>query len=127
VRLLLDAHSFIWWDGASARLSAAAFSACKDAANQLFLSAASVWEMQIKVQAGKLTLSLPLSTIVGQQRASGVSILPIDAEHVLELANLPMAHKDPFDRLLIAQARIEGMTLVTRDPVFAQYPVATLW
>jgi PIN domain nuclease of toxin-antitoxin system len=84
--------------------------------------------MQIKLQLGKLTLKLPLATLIeGQRQANYIKILPVTLPHILALQDLPMPHKDPFDRLLIAQARVEGATLLSSDPVFAEYPVTVLW
>ena len=90
-------------------------------------SAVCVWELQIKSQLGKLTLRLPLPDIVAEQTKNGLIIVDVTLAHVLAVGSLPAVHKDPFDRLLVAQAITEGTTLVTADPVFAQYPVPTLW
>jgi len=96
--------------------------------NILLLSVASAWEMQIKLQVGKLKLALPLETIVeGQQQTNRLGILPVTLAHVLALKNLPAHHKDPFDRLLIAQANVEEAALVTNDPVFESYSVQRVW
>ena len=123
MRLLLDTHTFIWWDSDLTQLSPTALSALRDPANEVFLSVVSVWEMAIKSDLGKLTLRLPLADIVTEQRANGIHILPVELTHVLGVVGLPAVHKDPFDRLLAAQAVAEGMDLVTADPVFAHYPV----
>jgi len=94
----------------------------------VLLSVASVWEIQIKRQLGKLTLRMPLSDILkGQQETNGLLILPITLAHVLELDSLPAHHKDPFDRLIIAQARAEDAILVSGDSIFASYGVKLLW
>jgi PIN domain nuclease of toxin-antitoxin system len=128
MKLLLDTHSFLWWNLQPARLSAKALSAFHDPSNHLLLSVASVWEMQIKLQIGRLTLNMPLDQMIARQRrANGIRILPVTLPHVLALGNLPLHHKDPFDRLFIAQANAEGAFLVSHDPVFAQYPVQLLW
>jgi len=128
VKLLLDTHTFIWWDSDPAKLSATALALCSDPANELILSVTSVWEMQIKHQLGKLSLRLPLRDIVTHQQATnGVIVLPILPEHVFALDGLPTPHKDPFDRLLVAQANSEGATLVSADAIFAAYPVYTAW
>ena len=128
MKLLLDTHAFIWWDSDLARLSPRALSLCQNPENHLLLSVASVWEMQIKLQLGKLRLGLPLATIIdGQRETNGVEILPIELEHVLALEALPAHHKDPFDRLLIAQAKVEGVVLVSGDSIFSQYPVNLAW
>ena len=93
-----------------------------------YFSVASAWEMQIKLQLGKLTLKLPLATVIeGQRQANHIKVLPVTLPHVLALYNLPMPHKDPFDRLLVAQANVEGATLISGDPIFAEYPVTAIW
>jgi PIN domain nuclease of toxin-antitoxin system len=127
VKLLLDTHTFIWWDSDPGKLSATALTALADPANTVWLSAVSVWEMVIKAQLGKLTLRLPLADIVAQQQANGVQILSITLPHVLAVERLPAVHKDPFDRLLAAQSIVEGAELVSGDPVFTHYPVRLLW
>ncbi len=94
----------------------------------LLLSVVNVWEMQIKLQLGKLRLTLPLREIIEtQQQVNNVEILPITLAHVLALENLPAHHKDPFDRLLIAQAMVEGAVLVSGDPNIARYAVHVVW
>lgn len=127
MKLLLDTHAFIWWDSDPAQLSAPALAALRDPGNEVWLSVASVWEMVIKAQLGKLALRLPLADIVTQQQANGLQILPITLAHALAVEGLPMIHKDPFDRLLIAQANVEGAELVSADPLVRQYPVRVLW
>jgi PIN domain nuclease of toxin-antitoxin system len=126
--LLLDTHTFIWWDSESARLSPRALALCQDRENLLLLSVASVWEIQIKLQLGKLKLGLPLTQVIESQRqVNNVQVLPVTLDHVLELDKLPSYHKDPFDRLLIAQANVEGAVLVSADPIFARYPTQVVW
>ena len=94
----------------------------------MLFSVASAWEMQIKIQLGKLKLGLPLAELIeNQQRVNSLEILHIGLEHVLALDQLPSVHKDPFDRLLVAQAQMEGARLVTNDPVMANYPVEVIW
>jgi PIN domain nuclease of toxin-antitoxin system len=127
MKLLLDTHTFIWMDSDPGRLSATAATALRDPANGVWLSVVSVWEMAIKADLGKLVLRQPLDQIVRDQQANGVQIIPVQLAHVLGVVGLPAAHKDPFDRLLVAQAVAEGMELVTADPVFAHYPVRVLW
>jgi PIN domain nuclease of toxin-antitoxin system len=88
---------------------------------------ASVWEIVIKAQLGKLTLRLPLSDVVNQQQSNGLRVLPVTLAHALAVEGLPAVHKDPFDRVLIAQANVEGCELVSADPVVRQYPVRVHW
>jgi PIN domain nuclease of toxin-antitoxin system len=101
---------------------------CQERTNTLLLSVASIWEMQIKLQLGKLKLNLPLTELLtSQQQTNHIEVLPITLIHILALENLPNQHKDPFDRLLIAQANVEEAVLVSCDQVFAKYPVNLAW
>ena len=128
MKVLLDAHAFIWWDGDQSKLSAAALAACQSLANSLHLSLASVWELQIKMQLGKLALRLPLADVLrDQQQQNGLVLEPVTLEDILALSALPALHRDPFDRLIIAQANRGGFHLATHDPKLARYPVAVLW
>lgn len=127
MKALLDTHAFLWWDGEPERLSKNALALCQNIENTLFLSVASVWEMQIKIQLGKLKIDLPLSDLIRQQEENGVVVLPVHVSHTLEISNLPLHHKDPFDRLLIAQARVEEMVIISADPAMAQYDVQLIW
>jgi PIN domain nuclease of toxin-antitoxin system len=128
MKILFDTHTFIWWDSDSTRLSATALAHCTDPANELILSVASLWEIQIKHQLGKLTLRSSLADIITtQQRSNRFIILPIMPAHIFELYNLPTTHKDPFDRLLLAQAIHEKSSILSIDPIFTAYPVNVLW
>jgi PIN domain nuclease of toxin-antitoxin system len=128
MRLLLDTHTFIWWDSSPQRLSPKALALCQNPENTLLVSVASIWEIQIKLQLGKLSLNLPLTEVIeSQQVTNNIELLPITIAHVLGLNNLPTHHKDPFDRLLIAQANIEDAVLVSCDSIFAKYPVNIDW
>ena len=128
MKLLLDTHALIWWDEKPARLGSKARAACLDSANELWLSVASVWEIQIKMMLGRLALRQPLKPLIEDQvKRNGMLILPVKFEHVLRLESLPERHKDPFDRLLVAQALEENCVLVSHDPMIAQYPVTTVW
>ncbi len=128
MKLLLDTHAFIWWDSAPEKLSGAALALCRESANQLILSVASLWELQIKRQLGKLDLRLPLAEILThQQGTNGLVILPIVQEHVLALEALPFHHRDPFDRLLVAQALVEEAVLVSGDPILKSYSGDIRW
>ncbi len=127
MKLLLDTHIFIWWAVAPEKLSATTLAALEDENNDLLLSIAGVWEMQIKAQLGKLKLNDSLQNLIqSQQAANGIQLLPIELAHVLVLDTLPLHHKDPFDRLLIAQSITEGATLVSTDSQFSVYPVTLL-
>jgi PIN domain nuclease of toxin-antitoxin system len=128
MRLLLDTHAFIWLDIAKSNLSPAVQQAIQNPQNVIFLSLTSVWEMQIKIQLGKLHLNASLpATIASQQQANAIQLLPIQLDHILELDNLPYHHHDPFDRLLIAQAQAENLILVTNDSKIQSYAISKLW
>ena len=127
-RLLLDTHTFLWWDSAPERLSTTVLTLCRDPSVTLFLSLVSLWEIQIKCSLGKLPLSLPLTGIIREQQTQyGLQLLPILPAHIFALGTLPYHHKDPFDRLLIAQALSETLPLASVDAAFASYPVSVIW
>jgi PIN domain nuclease of toxin-antitoxin system len=124
MRILLDTQIFIWWDSEPEKLPAGILQMCEDDANTLVLSVVSVWEIQIKAQLGKLDLDRQLQEIVRDQEGSNrVELLPIEARHVFGLQQLPFLHKDPFDRLLIAQAIAEGVPILSVDSLFTHYPI----
>jgi len=127
MKYMLDTHTFIWWHENPTLLSAKVLAICEDVNNQLILSMVSLWEIQIKLQLNKLTLDHSLTEMVKIQRNNGIEILPIKFEHILRLDNLPLYHKDPFDRLLIAQATIEQLTLLTKDEKFKLYSQLIIW
>jgi PIN domain nuclease of toxin-antitoxin system len=127
VKLLLDTHVWLWWHLAPARLSPALRQAVADTRNEVFLSTVSTWEMAIKIAAGKLTLPKPLAEMVPDcLLADGMSSLPLQHHHAAELLTLPIHHRDPFDRMLIAQARAEGATLASTDQHMARYDVSVM-
>ncbi|MGG6238817.1 type II toxin-antitoxin system VapC family toxin [Nodosilinea sp. AN01ver1] len=128
MKLLLDTHTFIWWDSQSSQIPAGTLNLLKSPDNELLLSLVSAWEIQIKSHLGKLDLREPLLDIVQRQESQNrVVILPITLGHIIELDQLPWHHKDPFDRLLIAQSRIESVMLVSKDTNFDQYDCQRLW
>jgi PIN domain nuclease of toxin-antitoxin system len=128
MNLLLDSHVFIWAYDERHKLSQTALQAMSNSANTLFLSVASAWEIQIKIMIGKFKLQDPLADVIAEQRQiNGLQILPVNLSHALYLENLPLHHKDPFDRLLISQAIVENMTLVSADPEFINYQVNLVW
>lgn len=127
MKLLIDTHVFLRLNGSPEKLGDAARQACEDPGNSLHLSLASVWEIQIKQQIGKLQLDAPWQDMIkAQQRNNNLGLVPVELAHIEALANLPPAHRDPFDRLIIAQAMTEGMTIVTLDAVFKEYPAQLL-
>ena len=121
-RLLLDTHVFLWWRSAPLRLGLAARQTIAEA-ETVYVSIASAWEAATKVSIGKLKLDVPFEEGVIE---SGFRPLPIAFRHVDHLAALPLLHRDPFDRMLIAQALTEGLTMVTGDSRIANYEVARL-
>jgi PIN domain nuclease of toxin-antitoxin system len=128
MRYLLDTHTFLWWDTRSSRLSRRVFDLISDRSNVVWLSMTSLWEIQIKHQLARLELSAPLEEIIRiQQRENGINLLPIDLSHVLGLSDLPRHHKDPFDRLLVAQAMTENLVVLSHDPQIARYPLQVVW
>lgn len=128
MRVLLDTHTFIWSDLEPHKLSETCRQILLDPKNTLFLSMASIWEMQIKLQLGKLTLRLPLVQVLTEQRrVNRLQLLPIEVDHILALEGLPNYHRDPFDRLLIAQSIAEGMPIVSNDHLLGSYPIHLIW
>jgi PIN domain nuclease of toxin-antitoxin system len=128
MRLLLDTCVFLWVVGGSKDLSPRAREAFADPGNEVFLSAASASEIAVKHRLGKLPLPAPPDVFVPAQRAAhGIEPLPLDEESALHVAKLPDLHRDPFDRMLVAQALVGGLVLLTPDDPLRQYPVRTLW
>lgn len=122
MKLLLDTHIFLWLNQAPERIPAHFLKLCEDIENVLFLSPASAWEIQIKHQLGKLALDAPLSAMIERQiQENGLNILPILLPHIYALSDLENHHNDPFDRLLIAQAKTESMMLLTMDSKIRVY------
>ncbi len=126
-RYLLDTHAIIWLLEDESQLPAATLQLLKSKANPLLVSIVSFWEMAIKVSTGKLDSAQPIEAMEAELRGQGVDILPVSMLHLLPLQTLPFHHRDPFDRLLITQAMTENLTLLSRDPKFAPYPVTVLW
>jgi PIN domain nuclease of toxin-antitoxin system len=122
VNLLLDSHCLLWWL-ADLPLSEQASSAIADSSNEVYVSAASVWELEIKSALGKLTIDADL---IAEVEAAGLSWLPITPSHGQAAAHLPMHHRDPFDRMIIAQAQLESCRVVSRDSIFAKYEIALI-
>lgn len=128
MRVLVDTVTFLWLVIGSPRLSPRAVDLLQSPANDLFLSAASAWEIALKYAKGHLPLPQPPERLVPAQReAHGIEPLPVDEESTLHLARLPRLHRDPFDRLLVSQAIVHGLVILTPDPLVSQYPARTLW
>ena len=122
MKILLDTHAFLWFIEDSPKLSTEARSAIEDGFNEPLLSVASLWEMAIKVSVGRLDLKKPFETFVPDQlELNGFDQLAISFQHIAVVAKLPFHHRDPFDRLLLAQAIAEGLAVVTTDRIFGEY------
>lgn len=128
MKAMLDTHTFLWWIANDPQLSQRARQVMEDGATELFLSAASGWEMAIKSRIGKLKLPDDLHSFVAEQvRINAIEVLPIKMIHALHVHALPDYHRDPFDRLLVAQSQIEKMPILTGDPQIARYAVTVIW
>ena len=128
MKLLLDTHTLIWWWSNSSRLSKPAYEAITETRTAVFVSAASAWEISTKIRIGRLTLPTYVAQSFGESIVTdGFKHLPVNHQHALRAGGYPMDHGDPFDRMLAAQAELESLTLVTRDPAFQQFPVRVLW
>jgi PIN domain nuclease of toxin-antitoxin system len=128
VRLLLDTQCWLWWFSQPEKLNESVIEQIADETNEIWFSVASVWEMGIKVSIGKLPLPEPIDDYISTRMTQlGAKSLEINAAHALRVATLPLHHRDPFDRILIAQAQIEKMTLVSADSTFNLYEVSLLW
>ena len=128
MRVLLDTHTFLWWVEGAPKLSRKAREMLADPDNECLVSLASAWELAIKTNLGKLQLALPVSRYVTEHiAANGFRVLGIELAHVARTEKLDLYHRDPFDRLLIAQALEEKLPVVTADPVFRKYGVKRIW
>jgi len=128
MKLLLDTHAFLWFITDDPALSSEAKSLIENPDNDVFLSVASLWEMAIKVSIGKLTIKQPFDVFMTEQiRLNSISLLNISIDHVNLITSLPFHHRDPFDRLLIAQAMAEQLSLVSADVIFDSYDIKRLW
>jgi PIN domain nuclease of toxin-antitoxin system len=128
VRLLLDSHTLIWAVDNPPQLGQRAIAALQSPTNQLLISAGTIWELGIKTGIGKLVLSLPYRQWMSQAIIDlDLEMLPLNVEYAAAQATLPMHHKDPFDRLLVAQAQVEKITLVSCDLILDQYGISRLW
>ncbi|WP_420632269.1 type II toxin-antitoxin system VapC family toxin [Candidatus Leptofilum sp.] len=128
MKALLDTHTFLWWNMDSPKLSAEARKFIGNGRNQIYLSAATAWEIAIKFAKGRLSLpESPELYVATRLQQHNFLALPIQMSHALAVAHLPDVHQDPFDRLLIAQSQIEKLPLLTVDAAIHQYPVETIW
>ena len=129
MRVLLDTHAFLWWTTRNgALLSDRARDLLADGETQVAFSIVSAWEIAIKAGAGRLELPLPADQYVPDRlRKHGFELLAIDLAHALHAGSLPRIHADPFDRMLVAQAQVEGIPLITADPAIGRYDVEVIW
>jgi PIN domain nuclease of toxin-antitoxin system len=128
VKLLLDTHTFLWSVGDDPRLSATARQNISDPSNDLFVSIASLWEATVKITIGKMRVpGDSIDYLLPRATQTGVTTLPILSMHLQQLQKLPMLHRDPFDRILIAQSMVEKMVVVSVDSQLRQYPCKILW
>jgi PIN domain nuclease of toxin-antitoxin system len=128
VKLLLDTHAFLWFGLGDSRLSPSALAAINDATNEKFVSPASYWEIAIKISVGKYLLNDPYDAFMQRTIAgNGFQILAVRPEHTLVVTTLPFHHRDPFDRLLVAQSLVEQISLVSGDARLDQYGIQRVW
>lgn len=122
---LLDTHTFLWWVDDSRQLSDISREIIHNASNRIFLSLVSQWEIVLKASIGGL--EFPINELEDTVEQNGFAPLTMSTRHIIESTSLPMHHRDPFDRMLIAQARLESLTLISKDAVFPDYDVALAW
>jgi PIN domain nuclease of toxin-antitoxin system len=129
LKLLLDTHTFLWWSSErGTRLSARARDLLADGETEASFSVVSAWEIAIKVSGGRMDLpDSPERYLPDRLRHHGFDLLPIELAHVFRAGSLPLIHRDPFDRMLVAQAQIEGLPILTADPAISRYDVETIW
>ncbi len=128
MKLLLDTHTFLWWISDSDRLSRKARSLISSGANEIFFSAVSAWEIAVKAELGRITLPSDPEKFVPQHiTQNAFQVLPVQLRHALRVFSLPSVHRDPFDRMLVAQAEAEKMPLLTGDSRFHGYSIKVIW
>ena len=128
MRALLDTHTFLWWNIDAPRLSQRAREFIADGKNEIYFSAASAWEIAIKAGRGSLILpESPGSYVAKRLSLHKMLALPVQVSHALHVFDLPEVHKDPFDRLIVAQSEMEGLPIITGDVEIARYPVEVIW
>ncbi len=128
MKALLDTHAFLWWITDFSRLSKKAFEYISNGNNELYLSSVSCWELAIKENLGRIELPDRIEMLIADElRINSIKPLFISINHALNITNLPNLHRDPFDRMLISQAQIEGLSIVSRDAVIPKYDVEVIW
>lgn len=126
MQLLIDTHILIWFLEGNNLLPKSRRQIISNSQNEVFVSIASLWEMAIKISLGKLTLTKPLTDVIKQMAIENIEILPIYPEHTFQVSIMPFHHRDPFDRIIIAQAQIENLPIMTNDSEFGNYSVKIL-
>jgi len=128
MRVLIDTHAFLWWDLDDARLSEKAGELIRDGQNEILVSAGTIWEVAIKAMKGRLDLPSDIDAYVADRlRRYRWTLIAIDERHAVRAATLPMIHGDPFDRILVAQAQVEEVPILTTDAAITRYDVETIW
>lgn len=128
MKVLLDSHTFLWFIAGSSQLSAHAKAIIEEPANDKLVSMANIWEIAIKTSLGKLKIAQPIGKFIPQQlQLNGFELFDIKFEHIAKIGYLPFHHRDPFDRLLIAQSLVEQIPVVSIDPIFDLYAIQRLW
>ena len=129
MRVLLDTHTFLWWVSEhGARVSPLAREIIVDGANEVVMSVVSAWEIAIKVRAGGIDLPAAVEAYIPDRlHHHGFDVLQVGLEHAIRAGSLPMIHRDPFDRMLVAQAQVEDLPILTADPAIGRYDVETIW
>ena len=127
MKLLLDTHTFLWFIDDTPMLSVRG-KTLLEAENDLLLSVGSLWEIAVKLRLGKLTVAMPTEVLMTEHvTVNNIEVLPISVPHLIQVSTLPLHHRDPFDRLIIAQAIVEKIPIVSADPAFDAYPIERLW
>jgi PIN domain nuclease of toxin-antitoxin system len=127
MKILLDTHALLWFLNGDRNISDRAVNEILSEENEVLISIASLWEISIKFSLGKISIDGGFKHVVNLIHGNMFHLLPITTDHVIKVASLPFLHRDPFDRLIIAQAMVENITILTRDPNFAGYHVKVLW
>ncbi len=127
MKYLIDTHTLIWFVENDSKLPPATSSIISNLQNSIFVSMASLWEISIKTSIGKLKLNQPVQSIFNCLPLQSIEVLPINQDHILEILSLSFHHRDPFDRLIIAQASIENMPIISCDTIFDSYPIVRIW
>ena len=128
MRALLDTHAFLWWIGDDPRLPTAVREIVGDGANEILLSVVSVWEIAIKKALARLDMPADFARFLSEQIAlNGFRVLPVELAHALRIESLPLHHRDPFDRLLVAQGLVEGVPVLSADEALAAYDIERIW